>query len=162
MLQGIATLAWPLDKVQQQHTDDDDESSKTTRIIFQKWPKRPFQYSSAININIADIVITLLDDMVNKKRQVTTKMEEDDNDDDRTCDVKTRTILDPTCGSGTFLAFAMAYGMCVEGYDYNPQCIDGTIRNLESLFGHDHVQKMAHIQCQDSTSSTSSRSRHGH
>ena len=44
------------------------------------------------------------------------------------------TLLDPTCGSGTFLALAIDRGMRVEAYDCNPQCVDGSRRNMEYLF----------------------------
>ena len=44
-------------------------------------------------------------------------------------------LLDPTCGSGTFLAFALNRGMTVEGWDVRQACVDGTRKNLESFFG---------------------------
>ena len=86
--------------------------------VLKKWSGRPFQYSSAINVNIADIVISLLDDMVQ-------------NDNVKTAKTKRTRIFDPTCGSGTFLAFAIDRGMFVVGQDQNPNCVDGTIRNLQ-------------------------------
>lgn len=40
-------------------------------------------------------------------------------------------LLDPICGSGTYLAFAMANGMQVEGCDCKPKCIEETLLNLQ-------------------------------
>jgi 23S rRNA G2445 N2-methylase RlmL len=50
-------------------------------------------------------------------------------------------ILDPTCGSGTFLALAlMTWGNAsrvdVTGIDSNPKCAHGTVQNLRHLFHH--------------------------
>ena len=55
-------------------------------------------------------------------------------------------ILDPTCGSGTFLALALmawwgnegssSANLEVTGIDSNPKCSHGTIRNLKHLFPH--------------------------
>jgi hypothetical protein len=55
--------------------------------------------------------------------------------------------MDPTCGSGTFLAMALMAGgdesnanarrnMEVVGIDSNPKCVAGTVRNLRHLFPH--------------------------
>jgi tRNA G10 N-methylase Trm11 len=100
--------------------------------ILTEWARRPFQYSSAININVAEIVIDLLSDFTEStKRKVT--------------------MLDPTCGSGTFLAFAMAKGMRVEAFDCNPSCVDGSLRNLESLFQEEKVRLFATVQLHDSS-----------
>ena len=46
---------------------------------------------------------------------------------------ETPTLLDPTCGSGTFLAFALAHGAKVIGWDINESCCEGTRRNLDYL-----------------------------
>lgn len=79
------------------------------------WNQRPFQYSSSINPNIAEIVVDFLLDAVNGVEQPK--------------------LLDPTCGSGTFLAYALARGMVTEGWDVQHACVDGTKRNLDSFFG---------------------------
>ena len=79
------------------------------------WNQRPFQYSSSINPNIAEIIVDYLLDAVDGMNQPK--------------------ILDPTCGSGTFLAYALARGMVAEGWDVQQACVDGTKRNLDSFFG---------------------------
>ena len=115
-------------------------------IIMKQWPRRPFQYSSAINIDVADSVIALLSDLMTLSQPDTTE---------------SRVLLDPTCGSGTFLAFAIARGMKVEGYDINPACIAGTHRNLQFLFGDDTVQQLVRtLECSDSSHTSSSSSLH--
>ena len=93
------------------------------RSISQKfrdlWSKRPFQYSGAINLNLAITAIDILSDLL----QLT--------------DVGTSPIrlLDPTCGSGTFLAFATMKWSGITnceliGVDSNPNCAYGTVKNL--------------------------------
>lgn len=79
------------------------------------WHQRPFQYSSSINPQIAEIVVDVLLDAIGGKANPK--------------------LLDPTCGSGTFLAFALNRGMTVEGWDVRQACIDGTRKNIESFFG---------------------------
>ena len=89
------------------------------------WAARPFQYSSAIHPTVAEIVVDLVLDLVL------------DSNHDRS--ENTLCLLDPTCGSGTFLAFALAKNqhVCVEGCDVNPQCIEGTKTNLLNVFGEE-------------------------
>jgi tRNA G10 N-methylase Trm11 len=113
----------------------DDRSCYLTNIIqhsancisvksaLAKWSKRPFQYSSAINPQVAELVMDILSGLTDTVNH--------DNGD------QTLTLLDPTCGSGTFLALAIDKGMQVEAYDCNPQCVHGTRRNLEFLFPKD-------------------------
>lgn len=79
------------------------------------WNQRPFQYSSSINPNIAEIIVDFLLDAVDGMEHPK--------------------VLDPTCGSGTFLAYALARGMVAEGWDVQQACVDGTKRNLDSFFG---------------------------
>lgn len=48
------------------------------------------------------------------------------------------TFLDPTCGSGTFLACALTSGAAnVQGWDANQNCVNGALHNLEFVFGRD-------------------------
>eukprot|EP00546_Thalassionema_frauenfeldii_P016229 CAMPEP_0178902206 /NCGR_PEP_ID=MMETSP0786-20121207/4476_1 /TAXON_ID=186022 /ORGANISM="Thalassionema frauenfeldii, Strain CCMP 1798" /LENGTH=189 /DNA_ID=CAMNT_0020573447 /DNA_START=725 /DNA_END=1294 /DNA_ORIENTATION=+ len=54
---------------------------------------------------------------------------------------RTIRLLDPTCGSGTFLALGLSRGMNVQGWDINQACVDGAIRNLELYFGNSNNQK---------------------
>ena len=103
-------------------------STNTKSMKMDTWTKRPFQYSSAINRNVAEIIMDiLLSDL---------PMEIDNNNNHAT---KELTMLDPTMGSGTFLALAIDRGMRVEGYDCNPHCVDGSLRNLEFLYGEELI-----------------------
>lgn len=97
------------------------EDSSTKQIAKQfkdAWSKRPFQYSGAINLDVAFVLIDILSDILHI--------------DDRRDKIR---ILDPACGSGTFLALALkAWGDQVDveavGIDSNIKCAEGTIRNL--------------------------------
>ena len=112
------------------------ETKKDSGTDLQKqWSKRPFQYSSAINPTVANIVIDLIYDLIPKKEK---------ND--------VLTILDPTCGSGTLLAFALNRGFSVHGRDINPRCVDGTLRNLEVVFGEEKIKNNCLISIEDSAS----------
>ena len=88
-----------------------------TDIVEKKWPGRPFQYSSAMNPTAASIIVDILLRMCGEKD----KMD------------KTPTLLDPTCGSGTFLAFALANGANAIGWDVKQSCCEGAGRNLDYL-----------------------------
>lgn len=92
------------------------------RPLMTKWKQRPFPYSSAINQNVAEILIDLVFDLARHKYETT-------ND--------AISFLDPTCGSGTFLAFALARGASVQGWDTNESCVNGALRNLKFVFGND-------------------------
>ena len=115
-------------------------SDGLTSMVENKWAKRPFQYSSAISVNVAESVINLLSDLVQQQRQ----RPQDDLE-------KPIRLLDPTCGSGTFLAFGMANGMQVEGCDCKLKCAEGTLHNLQYLFGEDIVTENANIYHHDSS-----------
>ncbi len=101
----------------------------------QKWAKRPFQYSSAINFEIAEMVLEIL---------LTLSDNRNGSDDTK------RVLLDPTCGSGTFLALALANDLCVEGCDINPSVAEGAIKNIEYMFGKEKVGQCAKIDARDS------------
>jgi hypothetical protein len=109
-------------------------------MVENKWAKRPFQYSSAISVNVAEIVMDMLLDLVQQQRQ----QRQDDLE-------KLICLLDPTCGSGTFLAFGLANGMQVEGCDCKPKCTEGTLLNLQYLFGEGTVAESANIYHHDSS-----------
>ena len=107
------------------------------------WANRPFQYSGAINIDAAFVIIDILGDVALRRRG----KEEDTSG-------TTVRMLDPTCGSGTFLAMAlMAWGdesnanarrnVEVVGIDSNPKCAAGTVRNLRHLFRHHFTDENA-------------------
>jgi len=103
------------------------------------WANRPFQYSGAINIDAAFVIIDILGDVALRRRR--------GKEEDTLPGTTTVRMLDPTCGSGTFLAMAlMAWGnesnanarrnVEVVGVDSNPKCAAGTMRNLRHLFPH--------------------------
>lgn len=95
-------------------------SNENNNSIVEKfWKNRPFQYSSAINIHVAKIVLDMLYDIT-------------------VCSLDTKkdtlTLLDPTCGSGTFLAYGLEIGLSVNGHDINHRCVEGSRDNINFLF----------------------------
>ena len=113
-------------------------SLSTKDLVARRWADRPFQYSSALNIQVAEQIVATLHHLVLAERR---KLQSSH---------RTMTLWDPTCGSGTILAFAMAQGMRVVGLDSKPKCVEGALQNLEYIFGRDRVQQDATIQCKDS------------
>ena len=103
--------------------------------LTKKWSQRPFPFSSAINPNVADILIDLVFDLVQQKDGVA---------------VDPISFLDPTCGSGTFLAFAASRGASVKGWDTNESCIDGALRNIKFVFGND-CAKFCEVHLRDAS-----------
>lgn len=91
--------------------------------FIKKWNQRPFPYSSAINPSVADILTALVLDLVEQQ-----------------CGKQAHQIklLDPTCGSGTFLAYALARGANGQGWDTNPACVDGSQRNIQFVLDNNH------------------------
>lgn len=100
----------------------------TSDDLISKWSGRPYQYSSAINPIVASVVIDILHDL-------TTLSQFKNSTTDNRC----IELLDPTCGSGTFLSMAISKGMKVTGYDINEKCVEGTLKNLHfmSMSGED-------------------------
>lgn len=115
-------------------------SASTAYVHLSRWAGRPFQYSSAINRKAAEIIMEWL-------REANLSC----NNISPTTNSRHPLLLDPTCGSGTFLALAMEQGFRVEGYDVNPNCAEGSWRNLVYVFGEEHAQALAHVQCADSS-----------
>jgi len=107
-----------------------------------EWAQRPFQYSSAINYEVAEMVMELLITLCDERQQNSQTRAGGEN--------ATRVLLDPTCGSGTFLALAMDKGFRVEGCDINPSVAEGAIRNLERVFGKSKAEALAHVETRDS------------
>mmetsp|Transcript_4330 Transcript_4330/g.9349 ORF Transcript_4330/g.9349 Transcript_4330/m.9349 type:complete len:504 (+) Transcript_4330:111-1622(+) len=107
-----------------------------------KWAQRPFQYSSAINYEVAEMAVEILITLCDNNIKRIGKSSKDER----------RILLDPTCGSGTFLALAMAKGFHVEGYDINPSVAEGAVCNLEYLFGEEKVEKFVCVETRDSCS----------
>jgi SAM-dependent methyltransferase len=104
-----------------------------------KWARRPFQYSSAIHPTVADIIVEIVLDLV-------TQPSARPHSPIR--------ILDPTCGSGTFLAFALGSNKGItfaEGWDVNHQCIEGAKENLVYCYGHEEVKAKCQLLVKDSS-----------
>lgn len=99
--------------------------------VAKRWPGRPFQYSSAINPIVAEITMSLLGDLSKDKSRMI--------------------LFNPTVGSGTFEAFALERGMSVTGFDINDKCVNGTIKNLQYMYGEDFTNKYIDIRVNDST-----------
>jgi predicted Fe-S protein YdhL (DUF1289 family) len=130
------------------------------------WSKRPFQYSGAINIGVASIIIDMLSDALQLRQeqhqQLHTRVSSMDSIDNTNNNMMSTSkkqritrILDPTCGSGTFLALALMIWcgkyttatatatdssndtVIVEatGIDSNYKCARGTMANLRHIFG---------------------------
>lgn len=95
-------------------------STTNIKIVREQWSSRPFQYSSAMNANAAAIIVDILLNLCKA------------NESGESIDGKI-TLLDPTCGSGTFLAYAMASGANVVGWDVNERCVGGTKQNLDYM-----------------------------
>ncbi|KAL7502601.1 hypothetical protein ACHAXN_000533 [Cyclotella atomus] len=116
---------------------DQDQNDKyfhdtDTQQFRDVWTKRPFQYSGAINLDLAMTVIDVLGHVLFKKNTMP----------------RTMRLLDPTCGSGTFLALSVSKwaglaNLELVGFDSNPKCAAGTASNLVKTFsiGDDHVYR---------------------
>jgi hypothetical protein len=121
-----------------------DDRSKSTlpkeSSFATKWAKRPFQYSSAINPSIGEMVIEILDTLCRHRYG-------------DTMNEGYRILIDPTCGSGTFLALGMQKGFHVEGSDRNINAVTGTLRNLEYMYPKELIEQRATVQVRDSSTS---------
>ena len=138
-----ASLLYLVQKMLPHHNEVDDHSSNyaqtaTTAKRFKDiWSKRPFQYSGAINLDVAIVIIDTLQDILRKRSR----------EDTTTTTItvgeipcKAIRILDPTCGSGTFLALPLMMwrnekmNVEVVGIDSNEKCVEGTVRNLKHVY----------------------------
>ena len=138
----------------QNSKQNDDDIGHTSLIAstptsLQKgvWSKRPFQYSSALNFEVAEVIIDmLLSAVVSSSKRCRRQLHFPPQSS------LSLHLLDPTCGSGTLLAMALSKGFqFVEGYDVNPSCVDGSLKNLKYVFGSDIVQAMTHVSVRDSS-----------
>jgi hypothetical protein len=120
---------------------------RRTTTLEKLWARRPFQYSSAINTGVAESVIEILNTLCRRRDA---DIANNSNGDGKLLASRLR-LLDPTCGSGTFLAIAIARGFQVVGYDINPACVTGSLRNLEFIFSKDVVDDFASVQLCDSS-----------
>lgn len=106
------------------HDNQKDAYETSVKHFRKMWSCRPFQYSGAINLDIAIVITDILTEFIHSQN---------------ISDMKIR-LLDPTCGSGTFLASVATYwselGQTFEmiGVDSNPKCAGGTVDNLMKTF----------------------------
>ncbi len=114
------------------------DQPSSTSILASRWSQRPFQYSSAINKKAAEIIMDWLCDAVAATGCAGRPL-----------------LLDPTCGSGTFLALGVQRGLQVEGCDINPSCVEGSRCNLVHMFGEEKVHACVNMRCLDSGDMTS-------
>jgi hypothetical protein len=120
-----------------------DAKSSSSYLLSSRWAQRPFQYSSAINQKAAEIIMDYLRGAIPSYNNMSD-------------DCSPPLLLDPTCGSGTFLALAMEQGFRVEGYDVNSSCSDGAWRNIVHMFGEEQARARASVHCLDSSQSRNS------
>jgi hypothetical protein len=113
--------------------DDQSLSSK-----MKQWSQRPFAYSSATNVAIADCILDSLLHMCNDPIASGSQQ------------LLKQVLLDPTCGSGTFLAGALLRGMKTIGWDCNPLCVQGSRDNVAFLLGETPAQSSCALQVRDS------------
>ena len=101
----------------------------------QEWSRRPFQYSGAVNVEIAITVADMLLRLMQKR-----------NGEELLKDEQRIRILDPTVGSGTFLAAiatlwnhvdGQRMSLYMAGIDSNSKCSEGASKNLSKLFGQE-------------------------
>jgi len=114
----------------------------TAKEFRSSWSRRPFQYSGAINLDIAFVVIDILGDLVGVNSPGSRR---------EGCEAMNRKVrmIDPTCGSGTFLGVALkVWGkehdvdLDLVGVDSNPKCALGTARNLKRMFLRDNIPQV--------------------
>lgn len=148
--QHTATNRFYLVRQLPKSTRRDASSNSNKPSIVQRWAHRPFPYSSAIHPTVAEIVIDLLKHLAVSRILLDRRLlggsissSSDDDDVDKrweklssSTSSSSLTLLDPTCGSGTFLAVALDRGFrTVVGCDSNPTCIEGTKANLLDNLG---------------------------
>jgi tRNA G10 N-methylase Trm11 len=118
----------------------------------QEWPRRPFQYSGAINVDIAIAVVDMLQRIMQTRAGPKGK---------------TIRMLDPTVGSGTFLALAcwlwnerndLGESLDIVGVDSNPKCCIGAAQNMAKLFSvvQSNITEKEHSKSWSSTIGNSS------
>ena len=90
------------------------------------WAARPFQYSSACNPALADILMDLVASLEEQNYGGTFGLTARASSNNST----SKSLLDLTCGSGTLLACATRRGFVARGLDVNPRCVDGANENL--------------------------------
>jgi hypothetical protein len=117
------------------HNTVEIDNGNITKDFRTSWSQRPFQYSGAINLDVALTILDIITDILQSR--ITSR---------------TLRMLDPTCGSGTFLGLAlMLWNSQVEieltGVDSNSKCASGTVKNLMKLLSLDGDA----AQCTEST-----------
>jgi hypothetical protein len=137
-----STQLYLVEKLVQNQEDAFEIAKPITRQFREIWPKRPFHYSGAINLDVAVTVVDILSDILLSRTASHVKCK--DTEEETSTEVtnaipRTVRLLDPTVGSGTFVALAAMVwsrftNIEVTGVDSNPKCSFGTVLNLMSLF----------------------------
>lgn len=123
------------------------KKNAANNMVKDLWSGRPYQYSSAINPTIGLIVVDILYDLCSLS--MSKEKNQKRNSNDNSGRIK---LVDLTCGSGTFLAYAIEKGMNVVGFDLNDRCIEGTKQNLSYLFDVPTVTNRTKLIACDSSS----------
>lgn len=152
-----STQLYLVEKLVQNHEDTFlSEQAKLTTLQFREiWSKRPFHYSGAINVDVAVTVVDILSDILLSRMASNVKCKPTDEDTrakETTTTPRTIRLLDPTVGSGTFIALAAMVwsrfaNVEVTGVDSNPKCAFGTVLNLMSLFSMDDASSVCNKSC---------------
>eukprot|EP00601_Ochromonadales_sp_CCMP2298_P030169 CAMPEP_0173341986 /NCGR_PEP_ID=MMETSP1144-20121109/9919_1 /TAXON_ID=483371 /ORGANISM="non described non described, Strain CCMP2298" /LENGTH=120 /DNA_ID=CAMNT_0014288455 /DNA_START=65 /DNA_END=424 /DNA_ORIENTATION=+ len=111
-----------------------DLSTPSERRL-RSWAKRPFQYSAALHLELAEAALGILIHTHRGAGEGSAPL----------------TLLDPCCGSGTTLYAALNRGLSVVGRDVNPRCVEGSRNNLQYM---DMLQERVHLSVQDATISS--------
>ena len=122
-------------------SSDNDDS-----FWWQTWAARPFQYSSACNPALADVLIDLVASLVEQGcRETSTPSVTSGSSSSNSSSLS---LLDLTCGSGTLLACAARRGFVARGLDVNLRCVEGANANL----AHQSISReVALATCGDAT-----------
>jgi len=150
-----STQLYLVEKLVQNQEDAFEIAKPITRQFREIWPKRPFHYSGAINLDVAVTVVDILSDILLSRTASHVKCK--DTEEETSTEVtntipRTVRLLDPTVGSGTFVALAAMVwsrftNVEVTGVDSNPKCAFGTVQNLMSLFSVDDDSLVCNESC---------------
>jgi len=101
-------------------------------ILKSSWNMRPFKYSSSMNFDAACIMVNIASHLAPSE-------------------MAKHTLLDITCGSGTFLAMALERDMNAMGIDSNPACVEGARSNLQHVETVTGTPGEWQLRCEDFT-----------
>ena len=89
-----------------------------SKSVLQKWKRRPYSFSAALSVELADAVVSILVQRVLRQNP--------------SASMTDLSFLDPCCGSGTTLFSAHRAGLrTLKGFDISQVAVDGATKNLE-------------------------------